>query len=713
MEQKQMSSELRRDDSKESVEHNYAFRQRLDRVHRPDRRDHDCSPQVGEIVIDDTWRIVVPEDASPYLLGVAADLQDYLFTSMHVSTRLVRQAALDNIGPNAIVLGTCEAASALGANLSVPRSYRLQITGDNVVICGFDERGTAQACYYIEDLMNLREAPFLSLGDQTREPVFSPRMVHSGWGIDQFPDTHLNAIAHAGFDVILVFVKGVNRTTMGFLDINDLIVRAARFGLDVYLYSYLISRKHPDDPDAESFYESTYGELMRAHPGAKGIVFVGESCEFPSHDPNTTQKLSSCRTADDTKPNPGWWPCTDYPDWLNLVKRIIRRHNPDADVVFWTYNWGWAPEKDRLALIELLPGDISLQATFEMFEDVERRGVPTRCVDYTVSFAGPGTYFASEAEAAHERGLRLYTMANTGGLTWDVGVVPYEPVPYQWARRHEALLRANQDWGLCGLMESHHMGWWPSVVAELAKWAFWRPHTSADDILPALARRDFGDAGAGDAVEAWRHWSKAILDYVPTNEDQYGPFRVGPAYPLLLTGEKIEFPAAEYAHFGNRILNTAYRPHDPSILDGEIACLAAMATRWRQGIEAMERAVEATPVRKREDAQRMLALGRFILCAVRTTVNVKRWWQLRRQLESAAEAAETSAILGRMAALARAELDNVAEAMPLVAFDSRLGWEPSMEYMADPAHLEWKLAQVQGVLESEIPRMLRSLQGSE
>src|SRR5690606_17709328 len=98
----------------------------------------------------------------------------------------------------------------------------------------------AQGCYHLEDLMNLREAPFLAKMDAVRAPLFSPRMVHSGWGIDQFPDQHLNAIAHAGMDAILVFVKGPNTTTTGHLDINNLIDRAAAYGIDVYLYSYLI-----------------------------------------------------------------------------------------------------------------------------------------------------------------------------------------------------------------------------------------------------------------------------------------------------------------------------------------------------------------------------------------------------------------------------------------------------------------------------------------
>jgi hypothetical protein len=247
------------------------------------------------------------------------------------------------------------------------------------------------------------------------------------------------------------------------------------------------------------------------------------------------------------------------------------------------------------------------------------------------------------------------------------------------------------------------MGWWPSVVAELAKWAFWRPHTAADDILPRLARRDYGPQGAPSAMEAWRHWSEAIIDYVPTNEDQYGPFRVGPAYPLLLGEDGIDFPAADYAHFGAGILKTDYRPHDPSILDGEIACLEAMASRWSQGVEAMARAVEAAPERKGETGHRALALGRFILCCVRTTIHVKQWWKLRKQLVETEEAAARSAILDHLDDLGRREIDNVNAAVPLVRYDSRLGWEPSMEYMADADHLEWKLAQLDWVLAEEIP----------
>lgn len=685
-------------------ERNFQFRQRLNTVHRSDRRDPAATPATGETVISDSWRIAVPADSSEYLIGVAKDLQDYLFASMGVSTLMVREGG----GAKTIVLTTkCEAPD-MGAELSLARSYRLLVKADEIVICGFDERGIGQGCYYLEDLMNLREAPFLEPADVVRAPIFSPRMIHSGWGIDQFPDPHLNAIAHAGMDAILVFVKGPDMTTTGYLDLNNLVDRAALFGVDVYLYSYLLSEMHPADPGAEAYYESTYGELMRSCPGARGIVFVGESCEFPSHDEHTTGKLRLDPTVDRTvekRPSPGWWPCHDYPQWLELLKPILRQVNPDLDIVFWTYNWGWTPEEDRLALIRSLPTDISLQATFEMFENVEKDGIVTRCVDYTTSFEGPGVYFRTEAETAHERGIPLYSMTNTAGLSWDIGVIPYQPIPFQWARRYEAVLKAHDEWGLVGLMESHHFGWWPSFVNELAKWAYWQPRTTTDEMAAKLAERDFSKQAAPLVIECWQAWSDAWRCYVPTNEDQYGPFRVGPAYPLLFQEEREKFPDAPYAHFGNEILSTHYNPHKPEDLPTEIGLLEKMKGGFEQGLGKLEQAVALTPERKQAEAQRMLGLGQFIRNCVQTTINTKRWWLLKRRLlgENDASAA------GEMVALAEAEIANAAASIPLVEADSRLGWEPSMEYMCDRLHLEWKIAQLRRVIDEELPAYVAGL----
>jgi hypothetical protein len=150
-------------------------------------------------------------------------------------------------------------------------------------------------------------------------------MIHSGFGIDQFPDCHLRDIAHSGMDAILVFTKDVNTTTCGFLDFNELIVRAAKYGIDVYAYSYMKSKFHPLDDGAEAFYESTYGRLFEKCPGLKGIVLVGESVGFPSRDPMVNRKNSDLSSR--------FWPCNDYPEWLECIKKTVRRYNEKADIV--------------------------------------------------------------------------------------------------------------------------------------------------------------------------------------------------------------------------------------------------------------------------------------------------------------------------------------------------------------------------------------------
>jgi hypothetical protein len=702
------------------MERKYGFRKRLEVVHKPNRRDQAIQPDAGELEITEDWRIVIDEAAGPLLVNTAKDLQDYLWTSMNVSVRLTRTRDVAEAATgwgSVIVMATKEQLPEMGEALAKSRTYRIGVEENRVIVCGYDERGAAQGSYYLEDLMNLREAPVLAFMDVTREPLFSPRMAHSGWGLDRYPDAHLNAMAHAGIDAIMVFVKDVDETPEGYQDFNYLVNRAELYGLDVYVYSYLTSRLHPDDPDAQAYYDSTYGKVFQACPRFKGVILVGESCEFPSKDPNTTGKLRLEWPADQqqTKPSPGWWPCHDFPQWLTLLSGTIRAHNPNADIVFWTYNWGYAPKEDRLKLLRELPENITLQVTFEMFEQMRNEHVTNVCVDYTLANVGPGEYFSSEAVVARERGIKLYAMSNTGGLTWDFGVIPYEPFPGQWNRRHQAIRQAQEDWGLSGLMESHHYGWWPSFVSEVAKWAYWRPSPTYEEVLGKLAKRDFGKEAAPYVLEAWNAWSEAIRYYIPTNEDQYGPFRVGPSYPLIFRSS-VQIPAAKHAMFGNEIVITNYEPQDDarqslgvSRIDVEIRSLERMLEQISAGNASLEQAMLLTPDNKQEDGARMLVLGQFIARSLQTTIHVKQWWKLKRQLLNEVDTGKALQLLERMEELARSEIANAEATIPLVEADSRLGWEPSMEYMTDTAHLLWKISQVQVVLDGEFPNYRKSL----
>ncbi len=712
-------------------EKNFEFRRHLEKVHIPHRRDNTVLRKENEVEITDGWMIAVEENCSAVILNVAKDLQDYLLVSMNVSVLLKRKADLTEDmtqGKHVIVL--IEKADGLTAE----HSYHLNINPERVVICGADPLGTAHGSYFLEDLMNLKEAPILSVQEVTRQPVMTPRMVHSGWGMDQFPDSQLRLMAHYGFDSVLVTVRGVDETATGYQDLNNLIDRAAEYGLGVYLYSNIKASVHPDDPGAEEAMESIYGSIFSRYTKAKGIVLVGESVEFPSKDERTTGvPLADCSAVmgedmlPDNRPSPGWWPCRDYPAYINLLKKVIRRHDPEADIVFWTYNWGWAPEEDRVALIRSLPQDITVMVTFEMFEKLKRENITNVTVDYTLSFEGPGYYFTSEAKAAKERNLRLYTMSNAAGLTWDFGVIPYEPVPFQWAKRFGALLDMHEKYGLCGTIDAHHYGWWPSVIAEMSKWSLWKPVVPVEQSAGWLAAREFGEDAAPLVLEAWKKWSDAMPYYSSTDEDQYGPFRIGPSYPLQLQIDNIrqactgalKLPESKFALTGNGIFFTKYQPLEfahqtPGFcrLPVELRNLSKMQKLWEEGVAYFEQAMEKMPENKRLAGEKMLNLGRFMKTCITTAIHVKQWYQMNMQLRLESDPAKAADLCRDLIRLAKEEMENAKAAIPMVEADSRLGWEPTMHYMTDAAHLKWKIEQVRRVAEEQIPGLINLLEVS-
>ncbi len=697
-------------------EKNYDFLRRMREIHKPDRRNHDLKPCEGETVIDSAWTIAVRKDAPEMIRKAACDLQDYLFVSMGVSVRIETPPVMAE-KPKSILLTLKDDFPGAPADVPVKQgSFFFACGEDSVLVCAAGERGVLYGAIHIEDRMNLREAPYLAKCAYARTPLARMRSVHSGSGIDDFPDWQLDAILHAGFNAIDVFVKDIDTTTRGYCNINELIDRAAGYGIDVVLYNYIRCYKHPDDPDAEAFFDSIYGNLARYYPKARAISLVGESLEFPSKDPATTGKRCRDSVVDgipDTRPSPGWYPCCDYPAFLNAIKRAVHKVNPDMEIIFSTYNWGWAPLDVRRKFLENFPKDITLQITFEIFKANERGGLKTPVMDYTISATEPGYYFSSEAEIAHSLGLRIRATSNLAGTTWDFGCAPYVPVPQRWIRKMLNLKRYLKECGVESFYENHHYGWWENPTLDLAKEIFFTPeHDDLDAFLLQLAARDYGAEAAEKVVAAWQFWSDAMDFYVASNEDQYGPWRVGPAYPFIfqpnisrvMANKEIQFPTAPHAHFGYKIIKTLYQPYEnenqspgPLRYPVELRDLEKMLALWEQGLASLEQALALMPERKRAAGERLYALGKFIRNAVRTVIHMKNWWTLNIRLQSLSTREEMLAVLDQIESLADEEMRNVRDTIPCVEADSRIGWEPSMEYVCDRWHLEWKLRQMESM----------------
>ena len=496
------------------MERNYDFCKRLLEVHKKDRRDKSLLPLDNEFCFESPTAILMPKDAGEVIITAARDFADYLFTSMNV-TAYVDYDRGQKI--NGCVRLTVNKDLGEASEL---RGHRLTV-GDGVLAEGYDEPGIAQALYYLEDVMNLREAPFLEKGSITRRVMFSNRNVMSGYGVGEYPDEYLSLLAHHGFSGIMLWIKGINENQKGFQNFKDLAVRAARYGFEIYIMSYTPHEVYPEGEEAQKFYDRLYGDLFAECPFIKGLVIIGEAVKFPSRDPNRPERI-----------NPGWWPCSDWPLLMKMVQNSVLKYRPDAQIILCSYNWGSQDKDLRQKLIADLPKGVLLSCGWEMFEFYDLYGSRAKCCDYSLRVVEPGYYFLTEAEAATKHGVNLMTIANTGGKTWDFGAIPYDPAPYRWAERFEALRKAHDENNLSMLMDSIHFGVYPSFITEIAKWAFAEPRVDLGEMIPKILAMHFGKKEIGKIDAAMKKWSEALANMVPASEDQYGALRIGPSHPF-------------------------------------------------------------------------------------------------------------------------------------------------------------------------------------
>ena len=84
-------------------------------------------------------------------------------------------------------------------------------------------------------------------------------------------------------------------------------------------------------------------------------------------------------------------------------------------------------------------------------------------------------------------------------------------------------------------------------------------------------------------------------------------------------------------------------------------------------------------------------------------LGIKKWYLANRKIEVTESFEEANLLLDEMEDILKAERENVLQTIPLVENDSRLGWEPTMEYACDKKLLEWKLKKLDNLLKFTIP----------
>ena len=289
------------------AENMYDFRKFLDTIHQKDLRDFTLVKNQNETEINGDFAIVIPAEASDFIKNTAMDFVDYLFVSMNESLR--------------IISGETEQKKVIrltvNTELKVKRSFRLICSDDVITIEGADERGIAMGCYYMESVMTMREAPFIPHTDGLlKEPLFTPRMIHSAYGMDVFTENYLKRVAHAGYDTVLVYLRNdANHGSNGPCDFTHLIDMAEAAGLDVYLYSGIKTSITPPIPKQKHFMKPNTAHFSANTPKPKVWFWSANPASSPVMTPIQRRKspaVPNVVSAPAAKHHPAGGPATIF-----------------------------------------------------------------------------------------------------------------------------------------------------------------------------------------------------------------------------------------------------------------------------------------------------------------------------------------------------------------------------------------------------------------
>ncbi|OGV62688.1 MAG: hypothetical protein A3K19_30970 [Lentisphaerae bacterium RIFOXYB12_FULL_65_16] len=715
------------------------------------RRAADAAPRPGEMALPDQgWTLVWNVRSSQVLQNAVEDFRDYLATSMQVRVEVDGRDSLQgwrSLG-QCIVVGTREQMPGCGAALKGPKDYAIVATPERVTVCGYDERGAMFGLYNLEARLNLREAPFLPKDlKAVRHSLYDTRMVQSWMGWMEWPDRLLAHLAHDGFDGIFASVytnPNGDRTTadnstefyarllhkvrhMDPARMRDLVNRAARFGIKVYaqiIYQYL------GTPESEEGLRRLVRAILKDFPDIQGYVLLTEGFWY-------------------AKWGGGHGASKEYlQDWarnwskaVGIVADECHRVNPAIEILPWEYNIDFRPQNVEMKryFIQQLPAGTIPLLTWENGKSFEMDGMQGFLRDYSLNQVGPAEVTDAQIAEARKRGMKVYSKADSFA-SWQFGTIPYLPFPYQWYDRYTALAK----YGVNGTLESWSSGYKPNFIADLRAWTCWSDAPSRDELLGAIAARDFGAGGAAKVVKAWDLFSQAIRlvpdtgPHMGTNNAVGNPlfFDEPPARTVTFTHSWTDH-ASWMGYLGSHVIpqwpftvfylvfcpdftNKTNRAEqyarsvsgvqvgpEKAFLPVFLKYLKRASNLMGEGLNLYRAAALASPQTKRQKAVREVVVAEQLQRMMQSECAILEFEDLRVKQASEQNGKKARAILDRMEHILREEIDRTELSLLAATRDSRLGFQFEQDYVYTPYSLQEKLRVLRETLKKQLPAARR------
>jgi hypothetical protein len=492
-----------------------------------------------------------------------------------------------------------------------------------------------------------------------------------------YTDEHLALISHYGYDAIWVgWSPGPERdqplptaippgrvapgtTCQPYLPrLRDLTQRAERYGLEVVI-QYIAP--HPADDAQKRALQEQARQFVRDLPKVRTIVLLEEG-------------MGSRLFGMDA------WVAT-----CDLLARAFYEVRPELAVAIWPYNFNSRPGKradwdQRMERFCRVDRRVAFMANFDSYWCQRRDGSLQYAYDYCLSLKAPAEDFRSAAEYLVGEARRdgrpprtLYTKIESR-FSQESNTQPEIPCMQRWIERYQAV----NDFGtllLKGMIANwYHQGFFPTPVTELYGWLSYTNAPAADDLLAAIARRDFGPGGSRAAVEAWSKFSQAIWHY-PFYFGLSYTMNAGLAQPFWLNPRAVN-PRPWRRGFVNSLKTMQLSDSGLGAGSGREnrLRLGELQRGWQAGLVDLRKAVDAAPPCARQRASDHWHDARSFGDKVDMTVRLVRWFDARDKLQQAHDPRTAGAALDELEAVGREELAADKAATEMYLRDSRLGY---------------------------------------
>ena len=226
-------------------------------------------------------------------------------------------------------------------------------------------------------------------------------------------------------------------------NLKDLIIRARKYGIKIYLYfnepralaeekfgkyAYLMGRRENGfaslcfgQADTQRYLYEAVKDLFSEIPQIGGVITItmSENLTHCHYRQGTNCPVCKNIPPEDTVA------CVN-----NTIMRAIQDSDSKAELIANRWGWssfcGWSREQS-LRCIDLLKKEIALMSVSEDELPIEKGGVKSIVRDYSIGNIGPSELATASLQRAKEKGHKVYAKVQVNN-SWECSAVPYLPL---------------------------------------------------------------------------------------------------------------------------------------------------------------------------------------------------------------------------------------------------------------------------------------------